>query len=94
VNGNSAGLDGGGMQNEKFAILTINGGAQVNNNTAAIVGGGIHNFGAVTMNGSSSVTGNTAGSTGGGIFNEAGASLAGAVAGVNVASNIPDDIAP
>ena len=43
------------------------------------------------MSGEASVTGNFAGSSGGGIY---GGMLTGAVAGVNLLGNMPDDIAP
>jgi hypothetical protein len=44
------------------------------------------------MNGSSTITGNTADSGGGGIFNDCGGQLNGAVEGVNVFNNKPDNI--
>ncbi len=62
-------------------------------NTADGLGGGIYNedYSVVKMSGEASVTGNSAGSSGGGIY---GGMLTGAVAGVNLLGNMPDDIAP
>jgi len=84
-------VGGGGILNDGGAV-TLNDSA-VSGNTSFVVGGGISNsvFGTVTMNGGSTVTGNTA-HFGGGIFNRCGSTLVGAVAGVNVFNNTPDDI--
>lgn len=72
----------------------MSGKAQANGDTANYQGGGIYNtVGTLTMNDAAHVDGNTAGIEGGGIYHDSG-SLVGAVAGVNVRSNIPDDIAP
>ena len=70
----------------------------MNSNTASSGnGGGIFNglgnyIPIITMGEHAQVDGNTAGHDGGGIWNEG--TLVGTVAGVNVRSNIPDDIAP
>jgi hypothetical protein len=88
VSGNTA-VNGGGIVNS--GTLSLNGLSSVSDNSAVERGGGIVNSGVLTMNEASSVWGNTAG-TGGGIRVEAGGVLNGAVAGVNVFDNTPEDI--
>ncbi|MGZ6546136.1 MAG: hypothetical protein ACXVEI_12570, partial [Actinomycetota bacterium] len=106
VNGNAAGEDGGGIWAESVSeaptlrtttdlasSITLSRQSLVDGNTAGGNGGGVFNgsLDALTMNGAAQVNGNTA-SSGGGVYNLG--TLAGATAGVNVASNNPDDIAP
>jgi hypothetical protein len=91
VNGNTGGYGGGISSN---GDVTMSGKAQANGNTANYQGGGIYNsVGTLTMNDAAHVDGNKAGIEGGGIYHDSG-NLVGAVAGVNVKFNIPDDIAP
>ena len=72
--------------------MTLNG-STVSNNTANGDGGGIVNDGTVTMSWTSTVHDNTAiQGEGGGICNSSRGTLVGAVAGVNVYNNTPDDI--
>jgi hypothetical protein len=90
VTGNEAVGDGGGIDNGGGTV-TLNG-STVAGNTATVFGGGIDDGGTVTLNGST-VTGNKADFHGGGIFIDCGSTLVGAVAGVNVNNNTPDNIA-
>lgn len=94
VNSNTAGNDGGGIFNDE-GTLQVSNRAQVNGNTALRNGGGIFNApaAAVTIGRHAQVNSNTAGNDGGGIYNDGG-TLLGATAGLNVAFNNPDDIAP
>jgi hypothetical protein len=78
----AATLSGGGIFNNRSAVLIMNGGSSVADNNAADSGGGISNFGTVTMNGNSTVTGNTAedgrspaNTSGGGIDNNDGGTV-------------------
>ena len=85
---------GGGIYNQTGPLI-MNDSSRVNLNTASVAGGGSDNGvdgGVTILNDSSRVNRNTAGSSGGGIYSDTGASLVGAVGGVNVASNKPDDI--
>lgn len=93
VNGNT-GYRGGGIYNDEGTVI-LSGKAHVNGNTATPEGGGgIYSYeGTVDLSGKAQVDGNTASTSGGGIYND-GATLVGAVAGVNVKSNHPDNIAP
>ena len=91
VNGNTGGYGGGIFT---FGDVTMSGKAQANGNTANYQGGGIYNsVGTLTINDAAHVDGNRAGIEGGGIFHDSG-TVVGAVAEVNVKSNIPDNIAP
>ncbi len=87
---NGGALLGGGILNG--GTVTLNG-STVSNNTANGDGGGIVNDGTVTMSWTSTVHDNTAiQGEGGGICNSSRGTLVGAVAGVNVYNNTPDDI--
>ena len=76
------------------------GNAQVDGNTGGRDGGGIYSDGGtVSMAGKAHVDGNLIGTCecggdGGGIYSVLGSTLIGVIAGVNVKSNVPDDVAP
>ncbi len=90
VSDNTAELRGAGIGNG--GTLTMNDNASVSGNNGAELGGGIVNGGTLTMNANSSVWGNSA-AVGGGIVNYEGIGVYfGAVAGVNVYRNTPEDI--
>lgn len=91
---NSVGFVAGGGVYNPGGHVTLNDATRIAGNTTTGNGGGVYlDFGGtLTMNDSSAITGNTAGS-GGGVFIQSG-SAPGAVAGVNVSGNTPDDIAP
>ncbi len=92
ITGNTTGEDGGGGIYNDGGTVTLNG-STVSNNTANGDGGGIVNDGTVTMSWTSTVHDNTAiQGEGGGICNSSRGTLVGAVAGVNVYNNTPDDI--
>lgn len=99
VTGNTAaglaGRFGGGGGILNFAgTVTLNG-STISGNTTGGDGGGINNTstGTVTMSGTSTVHDNTAiQGEGGGICNSSPGTLVGAVAGVNVYNNTPDNI--
>ena len=107
VNGNTSDGPAGGIFNYLGGTLTLAGFAQVDGNVATGTGGGIHNGheflagdvedtgGTLTMRGHATVNGNTA-LSGGGIYNDPNGTgtLVGAVAGLNVRHNHPDNIAP
>ncbi len=92
VSNNTASIFGGGGITNVGGTVTLNG-STVSNNTANGDGGGIVNDGTVTMSWTSTVHDNTAiQGEGGGICNSSRGTLVGAVAGVNVYNNTPDDI--
>ncbi len=92
VSNNTASIFGGGGITNVVGTVTLNG-STVSNNTANGDGGGIVNDGTVTMSWTSTVHDNTAiQGEGGGICNSSRGTLVGAVAGVNVYNNTPDDI--
>jgi hypothetical protein len=92
VNGNTANARGGGIYNNGYTVkLSVN--TQVSRNAADTGGGVYNNRGTVKMYGSALVSDNTAQADGGGIYRVDG-TLVGTIAGVNVKSNVPNDIAP
>ena len=95
VRGNTtiSGSGGGGITNVG-GVVTLNGASSIRRNIATDAnGGGIVNHGTLIMNGSSSIRRNIAlGGSGGGISGSG--VLVGAVEGVNVSDNQPDDIFP
>ena len=86
---------GGGMYDFSGGHVTLNDFAAITGNSSNGYAGGIfvQSSATFTMNDSSSVSNNTAGVDGGGIYISGGV-VTGAVAGVNVTGNTPDDIAP
>lgn len=96
VYANTAAASGGGIENTNRGTVNLSGGAHVSGNTAATDGGGIFNDtnSTLTLSGSAHVNANTATTDGGGVYNVGTLTLIGTVTGVQVKSNIPDDIAP
>ena len=92
MNDNDADRNGGGIFSD--GNVTMNDTAHADGNTAAGQGGGIFTgFGTLTMNQGAHVNANTATVDGGGVYNNGG-TLVGVVAAVNVAFNLPNDVAP
>ena len=83
------GTIGGGISNQSDGVVELDSTSSVTGNTATKLGGGILNLGDAAVNGGL-VSGNTAGRHGGGIYEDG--TLSGAVDGVNVVSNVPDNI--
>jgi CSLREA domain-containing protein len=83
--------DGGGIYNDKDAVLTITN-STISGNSAGTSGGGISNWGTATIT-NSTISGNSAGTVGGGISNQTGGTLTisnSIVAGNTVTSQYAD----